>query len=316
MSALRPSSTLPPVIYGRRPADYHDAREHRRGDPKKVMSRSELGLFHRCPSKWIQGFKEESTDATDWGDLIDCLFLTPDLFESTYAIAPETYPAEPKKKGEPAEDKPWNWNATFCKAWRAEQESAGKTVIKSSEASAGHLAVSRLKADSLFADLLAASKTQVQINVEYEDPQTGIVVPIKCLLDLLPDPSSKFGNTIADLKTTVDAEPATWVKHVYKYGLMNQSALYLDATNAATGLDYVQFGHLVQESHPPYETSRRLMDAEYIQIGRATYMQQLVEYCWCLKNNTWPSYDDWKGDLTTDGWRIVKPKEWMFLTDI
>jgi hypothetical protein len=314
-SPFRPSSILSAVIPNVSPLDYHKPDQYPRGDARRTMSRSELSEFHRCPRKWLSNTREESTDATEWGSLIDCLVLTPERFAEDYAIAPETYKAkETAKKDAPLIDKPWNWNATECKEWRKARESEGKIVIKASESSEAHLAVHRLKEDETIFELLSVSETQVQINVEYEDPETGLIIPIKCLLDLRPMAVSVFGSILADLKTTNDAEPHAWSSHVFKYGLHTQAALYLDATNAATGLNYTDFAHIVQESSPPYETARRMLDAEYLQIGRATYLRQLVDYCACLKYNHFPGYDDWKGN-TQDGWRIVSPQPWMILSE-
>lgn len=335
MNPFRPSSTLPPVVYGVNPNDYHAPDQYARGDARRTMSRSELEDFHRCPSKWIRGTPEESTKATEWGSLIDCLVLTPERFETDYAVAPETYEKRTMMcpdcgsvsdslkcskcncaRHDHTLHQPWNWNAKQCEQWRTEREAEGKAIVKHSDACAAHKAVARLHEDEIISELLSVSKRQVQINVEYADPETGIVVPIKCLLDLMPDPRSKFGNMLGDLKTTFDASPSAWAKHVFWMGYANQAALYMDATNAATGRQYDTWAHVIQESEPPYETARRILDAEFLQIGRATYLRQLVDYCWCLKKNTWPGYDDWKAraDLS-DGWRIISPQAWMLTAD-
>jgi hypothetical protein len=129
----------------------------------------------------------------------------------------------------------------------------------------------------------------------------------------VPDPLSEFGTILGDLKTTISAAPRSWLDTVFKRGYHIQAALYLDAYNAATGSNYTQFAHIVQENFAPYETARRVLDAEFIQLGRAAYRRALVDYCWCLANDKWPGFDDWNaggGDLI-DGWRVVSPAAWM-----
>lgn len=312
---LKPSSTLPPITFGVYQADYLAlGRKHDRGDKRKVMSNGELKKFARCPSKWKRGSFEESSDAQEWGNLVDCLVLTPERFEEQYVICPEEYPAAGKKKGDPVEMKSWNWNAGYCKEWRAKQEAVGKVCVKADWASEGHAAKARLMADPILREFVQASQSQVQLCVDWHDEGTGLIIPVKCLLDLLPSKESRFSLMLGDLKTACNGSPGPWAKQVFEKGYHIQAALYLDAYNVVTREKRNQFVHVVQESESPYETARRILSEEYLQIGRATYQRALVDYCYCLANDVWPGLDEADGmGSIIDGWRLTEPEAWMIL---
>src|SRR4030065_2654530 len=67
----------------------------------------------------------EPTAIMVFGNLVDCLLFEPALFSSRYKLAPDTYPAIVKKV---QIDKPWNWNASYCKEWRDEQPEGVEVV--------------------------------------------------------------------------------------------------------------------------------------------------------------------------------------------
>lgn len=318
--SFKPSHAFPPVIYGADPSAYHlQGAGFARGNPLRTMSRSQLVEFSPCPRKWLRGIPRRETKAMDWGSLVDCLVTTPHLYESSYAIAPETYKttvmkcpvcggvSDSKKcakckvdRVETEVEKPFSNMSKTCQEWADEQEQDGKTVIKPAVASAAFLARSRLMEDGDIAAIIGVCKMQVQINVDWHDA-TGIIVPVKAFIDLLPDPASHCGDTIYDLKQTRDASPDKWQRQVFGDGLHYQAALYLDAVNAATGANYKRFGHVIQESEPPHEPIDRILSEEFLTIGRGAYRQDLMRYCWCLQTGKWPRYSN----------ELVEPSAYM-----
>lgn len=308
--SFHPSSKLPPVIYDGTPGAYHAPQKARRGDPAFVMSRGELRDFAACPRKWIKGIPNGRTKPMEWGNLMDVIFTTPQHFETIYAVAREVYEAKgmecPKCKSvtisqkcakckcervEITLQKEWDWNATICDEWRKTQELAGKTCIKSSLASEAWKAHARLKEDDTIASIMAVSKTQVQVNVEWHDKKTGLIVPFKALLDIVPDPASEWGDTIFDYKTTESAERLKWIRRCYNDGLYYQAGAYIKAFNGATGAKYINFGHIIQESDEPYEPTHRLLDIEFLQLGINDFERDMRRYCRCLTEGKWPGFD-------------------------
>lgn len=317
-----PSKTYPPITLNVNPRDYHAlGPKLPRGDAGKLMSRSELWQFAKCPRRWLLGFREETNGSMDWGNLVDTCVLTPKLFESRYAITPETYPAKGKRK-DPDEPRPWTIKANFCKQWEADREAAGKECVKGEgthAASEAWAASKRIEADLYCRELLKHSDFQVQVCVDWKDEATGLVIPIKALLDIVPR-SGPYSGIIFDLKTAKSASQGAWRKAVFNEGYHFQASLYMDALNAAITKaspnvrGFEEFGHVIQENYPPYEIGRRLLSEEYITMGREAYVAALKRYCRCLASNEWPSYDDDGQDAgALEGFSLVQPEPWQVL---
>ena len=134
-------------------------------------------------------------------------------------------------------------------------------------------------------------------------------MPLKILIDLKPAVDSPWGKSLCDLKTCTSAATRAWTRTVFDHSLHVQAALYLDVWTADTGEDRVDFLHIVQESFAPYETCRRMLSAEYIEIGRMKYLEALKQYCQCLKTGIWPSYGGSRMDW--NGWQLIEPEPWM-----
>jgi hypothetical protein len=307
-----PSSTLPPVVFDADPAQYHAPQKARRGDHDFVMSRSELWEFTdgECPLEWRIGKPREVTAAMKWGDLTDVLILTPERFEECFEIIPETYKTmrmkcpkcgsitdakSCKKCGvdrvETEVIEKWNWNSTTCEQWEEKVIAAGKRSTKAETVSHAQAAVKQFFAHPHLKAFHEVSRKQVQVNVEWHDEDTGIVVPFKCMLDLVPDPASEFGDTLADLKQTWLIRYRDWQRNVHREGLDVQAAVYLDAMNAASGLSYSHFEFHLQKSEQPWIATHRMLSPDFLLLGRNRYQDALKSYCRCVAENTWRGYD-------------------------
>lgn len=306
------------VQYGFSPIEYHNlGADVPRGDPKKIMSRSELMEFARCPQRWLHGVPNDSTTALDWGSVMDCIVLTPERFEDCFIVSPETYPAKGKKKDDPIEHKPWNRNAIYCQEWEAAHKSNGKQIVKAEVMESAKTAAGRVFADERLNDFLRSSKRQAFAMAEWHDEATGLTIPVKILVDLVPLLASPYGDSLGDFKTSNTASPRAWVKHVFEYSLHQQAGFYLDVWNVATGEKRTGFYHPLQESFPPYETARRKLTQQFINIGRIDYIKAIEDYCQCLKTGIFPGYEErrYEGSQVIDGWREVEPADWMLISE-
>jgi len=271
----------------------------RRGDMDFIMSKSELENFYTCPSRWKLGYREmdeERTKSLEWGSLIDTLLLSPDRFDDKYAVTPLTY------QNDKGEEKGWNWNATVCKEWRDQQ--IGKETIKPDKMTDAEAAIKRLRDDTQIAEILETSQKQVMIIGEYHDDATGLIIPVKALLDMLM-PSG----AIVDLKTCQSAHPLAWPKQVYNYNYHMQAAFYKDLYDSATGNQREElFAFILSENYSPWEIGKRLLSVEFEEMGRDKYESALKIYCQCLATKTWPGYDD---NAEYNGWSMTEPEVWM-----
>jgi hypothetical protein len=266
------------------------------------MSSSALREFARCPSRWVGGYEPPDSEAKQYGSLLDCLALTPDQFDDRYAVRPATYPDS--KTGEP---KPWNANSNWCKAWIEEQE--GAEIVSPGELDEAQLAVKRLRSDEIIASFLDDSDKQVWVAGLWKDEATGIIVPVKCLIDLVPRADTVFAKCLGDLKTTRNAALMPWQRWCYSAGYHIQAAFNNALYCAATGEDRTDFCFIVQENYPPFQTGKRLLSQDFMALGLAAVSRALADYCQCLKAGKWPGYDD--TDEAVQSWSVVAPEPWM-----
>jgi len=289
-------STGAPVVDSFDPRKYHAAENAPRGNPKRVMTRSDLHSFGKCPRKWVNGVPREASTALAWGSLFDCSVITSWLMDTHYIVRPDTYPSTDAKTKVMTE-KPWHGASTWCKEWMESVEASGRTVISADDWSDVKAATARLLNEPELGPYVLSCRKSVLATAHWHD-ETGIIVPVKILVDLVPPDDS-----LADLKTTESADPESWERSVSKWGYDYQAAMYLDVWNAATGENRTVFRHVVSESKPPYEPAGRQLSEEFLRIGRAKYQRDMRRYCECLATGEWPGYNS--------GWLLTEPKPWM-----
>lgn len=282
------------------PQVYH-RQDSRRGDSLYVMSRGDLMEFARCPRRWLAGYQGNGSTSTEWGSLIDGLVLDGAKFGERFAVTPETYP-----DAKTGEQKPWTFQANYCKTWKKEHE--GMTVVKYAEMQTANEAVKVLKSNPVIVSLLEQSAHQVMVVAEYHDKATGLVVPIKRLIDIVPNKDSAFPKSLWDLKTAASAATHPWKRSVFDHSYHVQAAMDLDAYTAATGEDRVDYRHIVQENYEPWETDMCLLSAEFVELGRLQYQVALMNYSKCLSTNEWPGYE---AQQVIEGCRLIEPESFM-----
>ena len=267
----------------------YSRQETKRGDKDFSMSRGELVEFATCPKRWLDGYgesKDSDTTSTIWGSLIDCLVTSKESFEHRFAVSPETY--SDAKTGEP---KPWTGAANFCKAWKKEQ--GDKTIIKSETMESAEKAVAALRENPLISELFSVSKKQVMVAGFWLDEATGLEIPIRVLIDLMPPKDHAiFGKWICDFKTARDGNPSKWPREIDDHSYDVQAALITDLWIAATGEDRTDFVHIVQENVFPFHvvSPPPALSSEFLEWGRMKYKSALRRYCQCLSTGVCPSY--------------------------
>lgn len=279
------------VHYDVEPRAYYGASYDDQG--RRIVSKSLLWPFFQNPWRWKHAPYKEQTPAMKWGNMVDCMLLTPERWTDQYVVAPETYDApESTKKDAPMVAKPWNWNATACKEWREAQN--GKQVLTRDEVNETATAVAAFQRKDV-SEILASSKRQVAMRLDYE-AIPGVTVPIKCLMDLVPSSECPFGygNALVDLKTTGKLESVRQLGYtINDFGYHAQAALYLDVWNALTGEQRDRFLFIFQLSSAPYEVAVIELDSAAILQGRMWYQQALALWADCITRDNWPS--PWEG---------------------
>jgi hypothetical protein len=263
------------------------------GDLKTMrVSKSMLTDFMPNPAAWLLKPKKDYTKAMRFGNLVDCMALTPDEFENEYTILPRFYPCKPTPK-DPRTEKPWNANATYCKELEEDIEAAGKQAVKEDAFLEAKQAVANLKAFRPYAELIDGAHTQSAMFGDLIDE--GIATPAKSLLDILPM-HPNWLRVIADMKTTAEMSDQHFARTVNKFGYHRQAAIYLDLHNAITGENRDTFYIVWVHSKAPFEVAMRPISASAIAEGRRWYKSALRLWNQCITTGVFPSPWD---DITT-----------------
>lgn len=325
---------------GANPDEYHK-QVGERGTLEFVISSSSLRMFDTCPAKFVHGYVMPPSASLEYGSILDTLALTPNQFFARYALQPETYEStgmkcpncedvQPKSKKckeckcereEVKLTKKWSGQSTTCEEWEAAQIKSGKEICTPKQLADAQAAAKRLFDDPIIGDYINESDRQVWIAAEWHDSPTGLVVPVKCLVDLLPRKDSEFFDGAGDLKSTKCAKKLAWERFADNVGYNIQGAWNIDLVQAALPSENRRkFAFILSENHHPWEPSREMMedDTEASEGGlmansRAKYRRIVANYCQCLKHGKWPGYAD--NDESSDGWNIWQQDPWSAQRD-
>ena len=285
--------------FGASPAEYNE-EDAPRGSTQLVVRSHVLSEVKKNPRRWVMGYQPPESKSKLYGEVLDCLALTPHLWPTRFCSTPATYT---NKKGGQSK---WRNDMRIEEVAKWHEDNKGLTPVDATTNGNVHAALKRLQDHEEISEFLNSGPHQAWVEAEYEDKATGLTVPIKGLIDIVPRREHPvYGECLGDLKTTRNASPRRFAKDCYEFSYHCQAALYLDLWNAATGEERSDFVHVVQESFPPYELRMPFLAHRFLDIGRATYTQVLGLYCKCLCSGKWPSYDP-DGQVA-----FTVPEPWM-----
>lgn len=281
--------------------DEYLADPEQRGSPRLQVRPHVLGEVLRNPRRWRNGYESPESKSKDFGELLDCLALTPNQWPKRFCCTPDSYVRDGEKKA-------WRNDKRIPEVAKWLEDHTGLKVVSDDTNASVHAALKVLQADDQIAGILASGRSQVWVIGQYEDTATGLVVPVKCLIDKVPDLTDPvLGDYLCDLKTCRNASPRRFARDCYDYHYDLQAAFDLDLYEAATGEGRSHWLHIVQENYPPYElrTPPPVLGEEFVERGRWLYRQALELYCRCATSGHWPGYD------RVGTWPVTKPEEWM-----
>lgn len=302
----------------------------KRGSKDFCMSASALKAFDVCPSRWVKGWNPPESEAKLRGSILDVRLLTPKQFDQRFSVQPAKYVTDgmqcpqcksitdsqkcAKCKCERVKvnvEKDWSNQSATCQEWVAEQEKSGAEVITAKDVSEADTAIERLKSNEIVSAFLECSQKQVMLQAEWHDPKTGLIIPLRCMMDLVPNGDSEFSSCLGDLKRVWNGNPASWMFDAEKNGAHIQASFYTDLMNGIEGNHRDTFCFIASESFEPYETSLMMMtDGEgekFIEMGRYAYRRMLANYCHCLASGEWPGYNH----SGVQGWTPLRPTQKM-----
>jgi hypothetical protein len=211
---------------------------------KTAYGRSALWTFHESRRQfeaeeiYQDAPPREKSKKMDIGTLCHYGLLEPEKFPSQYSVIPA------KLLGSNGYE-----NTTAAAKFRAENEAAGKVVLKQADFETVTQVVEsvRFKLDSLG---WLGVKSRREQAVYWTEPTTGL--PCKTLLDWLI--VGRELATVIDFKTTGDATPDVFRHRIEDGGLWLQDSHYSEAAALVTGLP-VWFLFVVCETKFPFRCS-------------------------------------------------------------
>jgi PDDEXK-like domain of unknown function (DUF3799) len=274
---------------------------------QRPLSYSSLKQF-TTPAHFVEYLrqKKEVTPAMRFGNLVDCLVLTPDDFPDKYIIVPEDMPARPSSASYETFERGGK-NAphvlSAIKRWQEfeamvqEQENAINTAAIDQAAAAG-LPPPRTKRIEVITQewfkeaLLIANRVhtnpvskkylamieQTQVRMKWRNRETDL--PVVGFID------GDSPSVIVDFKTAEDASREGFISQAYKLGYHIQCGAYLDGA-ATLQHRYPDYVNIVVEKSPPYGVAVYRADKDYIKLGSAHYQFLLQSILYCKENNLW-----------------------------
>lgn len=236
------------------------------------ISKSGLDLVAKSPlhywSKYLDPNREPEspTPALIVGSAFHSIVLEPDKFNEEFAVAPNVDRRTSAGK----------------QLWSDFSElNAGKTVLTSDQYDTIRRMRDAVMAQPAVEKLLSAGKAEHTIH--WDDDDTGVACKAR------PDFLSSTG-IVLDLKSTEDASHDSFARSCLNYRYHVQSAFYLDGLATSGNPSFDTFVFVAVEKSAPYAVSVFVAPAEFIDLGRDTYRNDLNKYKRATETGQWHGY--------------------------
>lgn len=231
---------------------------------RRPLSKSSLWEFRKSPAHYLEYLftKRESSPAMEFGSLVDCLVLTPELYEKRYVIMPKF---DLRKKGSKEEQAEWM------------EANAGKEFIYADTLARGKEVRDALYANKKSAEYLAQI-TLTQRKLTWRDKETDL--PMIGYVDF--ESRTAEPEFIGDLKVYRDANPDDFPRSAYNSGLHVQAAGYLEGFRRSL-FRFPKFIFIVVEPEPPYGVAvYDKIDKDFLRLGQQELDDLRKRFRYCL----------------------------------
>ncbi len=234
-------------------------------------SKSSLDKVNQSMAHYIESKKnpEESSPSMIVGSALHCMVLTPHLYSSNFAIAPECNKRTNEGKA----------------AWhKFLSDNADKEVLSGDdEETAKRMAESILMHPDA-SEMLTNGKPEVSLF--WIDDKTGL--KCKGKTDWL-----RNEGVIFDIKKSPDASFFYFQKKIPEYRYHVQAAYYLDGYHRITGKCANEFYFIVVEDHAPWAVAVYKVGLQTLDAGRRDYeanLKTILKYELTVPEERWAGY--------------------------
>ena len=244
-------------------AEYHARAE---------ISKSDLDLLAKSPYllklKKDGLYKSEATPSQILGSPVHKLVLEPNDFINEFALQPMV---DRRTKDGKAEFE------------KFQSENQGKTIITHELYETADIIREAVLNMQGTANFLKDGKAEQSYFSEIDG------IKVKCR----PDFYNENLGLIIDLKTTSDASPNGFMKSIANFNYHIQTAFYSDILRSL-GKKVNSFLFIAVETKEPYLVGFYELDEVAIDKGREKYKELLNLWKWCVENNNYFQYGDFK----------------------
>lgn len=247
---------------------------------KILIGRSALHAWHAHP-RLGNGRVEDAEEEAKFNYGSACHDVLLEGGEALLVISPQDYPSKPKKAGEQGSI-PKGWTNDAIRAARDSAKAAGRIPVLPPQAnriSAMVEVAKRFIDGSEIAEYWTDAKSEVSAIWE----EDGIW--LRCRFDRLHN-GHRF---IGDYKSTKDAEPEAFSRHISRMGYHFQDAFYRRAVRAL-GYPDPRFAFLAQEITAPYACSLHDCSPALQEIADAQVERAVSLWRACMRTGKWPGY--------------------------
>lgn len=198
-------------------------------------------------------------------------------FSESFVFHPETYPEGATYPSMIGAQKPWNWNANWCKAWGRDQK--GREILRPR-----HMDSIRGMANGLYANPLVRAgilNGLIETTMVARDPRTGIWLKIRP--DGIPTDSGDF----SDLKTAADVSDEGIEKAIGETGIFLQGAMTRRVCNML-GIEFTSFSPVFVLKKAPFCARVKTLTDGDLDLGDKVLDASLELYKRCLDRGVWP----------------------------
>lgn len=209
--------------------------------------------------------EEKETDALALGRAAHHLLLGEDDFSTLFVARPDRWDS---------------WRTNDAKAWKADQEAQGRTVLLPNQLEQIRgMARSLAKHPLVQAGILNG---EIEHTIVAKHKETGLW--LKGRPDAIPNDSGDF----ADLKTTVSVQTADLARAIAEHGYHQQAALIAYIWHAITGSDIASFSFVFVEKTPPF--CCRVVTLKDTDLARGERQNEVAikRFAECMESGEWP----------------------------
>ena len=288
---------------------------------------TDLIEFGRSPLRWVRSDPPDPAATPDLLEVVRCTLLSQRRAQVHLCPAPRNlrqhHPRLPQlQERRPGRqvprllahthhraraEKKWSGNAEYCIKWAEKQADAGIGVVPTDRWETAQAISLAILGDPDCKELLDHAATLALVDSRWEDPDTGLTIPLRETIDLVGGSETNLETALARLVLVSDSAPAPWAMRAYTSGAHIRAALQRRLWNDAGHPPRDYHLWILAERTAPHLVSRRSAAPELLALGDTILGRSAQRLRHCLKSGIWPAFDR-SAPSTLEGFTPVYPR--------